>query len=41
VVCLVGLVAVFIAYVAYQARSRNLLPVRDPRLARSLAFENM
>jgi hypothetical protein len=41
VVCLLGLVSVFIAYVAYQARSKNLMPIRDPRLARSLAFENM
>jgi hypothetical protein len=40
VVCLLGLVSLFIAYVAFQARSRNLIPVRDPRLARSLAFEN-
>ena len=35
------LLGVLIAYVAYQARSKNLIPVRDPRLARSLAFENM
>ena len=40
-VCLLGLVGAFVAYVAYQARSRNLIPVRDPRLARSLAFENL
>ncbi len=41
VVCLFGLVGVFIAHVAFQARSRNLIPIRDPRLARSLAFENL
>lgn len=39
--CLVALGGLFLGYVAYQARAHNLLPVRDPRLARSLAFENM
>jgi hypothetical protein len=38
--CLVGIGSIFIASTAYNARNRNLVPIKDPRLARSLAFEN-
>jgi hypothetical protein len=40
VLCFVGIASVFIASVAFNARNRNLVAVKDPRLARSLAFEN-
>jgi hypothetical protein len=38
--CFVGIVSIFIASAAFNARNRNLVPIKDPRLARSLAFEN-
>jgi hypothetical protein len=38
---LVGISGICIAGAAYRARSCNLLPTRDPRLSKSLAFENM
>jgi hypothetical protein len=41
VLCLLGLGSAFFAGVAYRAKSINLLPVKDPRLAQSLAFENI
>ncbi len=40
VLCFVGLTSIFIASAAFNARNRNLVPIKDPRLARSLAFEN-
>jgi uncharacterized membrane protein YpjA len=38
--CLVGLVSALVAGIAYRAQGVNLIPTKDPRLARSLAFEN-
>jgi hypothetical protein len=38
---LVGLVSALVAGVAYRAQRVNLIPTKDPRLARSLAFENI
>jgi hypothetical protein len=40
VLCFVGIVSIFIASTAFHARNKNLIPIKDPRLARSLAFEN-
>jgi len=39
--CLVGLVSALVAGIAYRAQKVNLIPTKDPRLARSLAFENI
>jgi hypothetical protein len=39
--CTVGLLCLFVAAAAYKARNVNLVPTRDPRLAQSLAFENL
>jgi hypothetical protein len=39
--CLVGLVGLFVAGVAHRLRTCPLIPVQDPRLQESLAFENM
>jgi hypothetical protein len=39
--CWVGVLALFIAGIAYRAKSLNLLAVSDPRLPDSLAFENI
>ena len=39
--CWVGLAGVFFAVVAFQAKKVCLVPTRDPRLAQSLAFENI
>jgi hypothetical protein len=39
--CLVGLVSALVAGIAYRAQGVNLIPTKDPRLARSLAFENI
>jgi hypothetical protein len=36
----VGVAAVFLGFAAWQGKSVNLVPVKDPRLAQSLAFEN-
>jgi hypothetical protein len=41
VTCWVGMAAALIATVAYAAKNVNLIPVKDPRLPRSLAFENI
>jgi hypothetical protein len=38
---LVGIAGLFIASAAFQARKVNLIPTKDPRLAQSLAFENI
>ena len=38
--CWVGVLALFIAGVAYRAKSLNPLAVNPPRLPDSLAFEN-
>jgi hypothetical protein len=39
--CWVGMAGALVATVAYAAKNVNLMPVKDPRLARSLAFENI
>ena len=39
--CLVGVAGILIASAAYQAKNVNLVPTKDPRLAKSLAFENI
>jgi hypothetical protein len=39
--CLIGLLSALVAGVAYRAGKVNLLPTKDPRLGRSLAFENI
>lgn len=41
VTCLVGLAGVLFAAFAHFAKGINLVPVKDPRLPRSLAFENI
>ena len=41
VLCLVGVVSLFIGVSARRARGVNLVPTGDPRLADSLAFENV
>jgi hypothetical protein len=41
VTCFIGMLGLFIAGVAFQARGVNLVPTKDPRLAKSLAFENI
>jgi hypothetical protein len=41
ILCWVGLVSVFVGISARQARGVNLIPTGDPRLADSLAFENI
>jgi len=38
--CFVGLGGLFLAALAWRLRRVNLIPVRDPRLAESLRFEN-
>ncbi len=39
--CWVGVLSLFIAGVAWRAKSLNLLATNDPRLPKSLAFENI
>ena len=39
--CLLGVLGAVVASVAFRARNINLMPVGDPRLERSLAFENI
>jgi hypothetical protein len=39
--CLVGMLALLVAAAAYRMRNVSLVPLRDPRLHESLAFENM
>jgi hypothetical protein len=41
ITCLVALASLFIAGAAHQARKVSLIPTKDPRLAQSLAFENV
>lgn len=41
ITCWVGVVSLFIAGLAYRAKSLNLLATNDPRLPKSLAFENI
>jgi hypothetical protein len=38
--CTIGVAGVFIAAMAFSAKKVQLVPVKDPRLPRSLAFEN-
>ena len=39
--CWIGVLALFIAGVAYRAKGLDLLAKNDPRLPKSLAFENI
>jgi hypothetical protein len=39
--CLIGVAGVFVAAVAFNAKNVNLVPTKDPRLPKSLAFENI
>jgi len=39
--CWIGVLALFIAGVAYRAKSLDLIATNDPRLPKSLAFENI
>jgi hypothetical protein len=39
--CAVGVMAVFIAGAALRAKNLNLMPTGDPRLPKSLAFQNI
>ncbi|MES1183035.1 MAG: hypothetical protein ABUL60_04420 [Myxococcales bacterium] len=39
--CMVGVMGVFIAGIAMRAKNLNLMPTNDPRLPKSLAFENI
>jgi hypothetical protein len=39
-VCLAGIGCLYLAAVCHAADGRELLPLGDPRLAESLAFEN-
>jgi hypothetical protein len=39
--CVVGVLGVFIAGIAFRAKSLNLMPTNDPRLQKSLAFTNI
>ena len=39
--CMVGVAGVFIAGIAFRAKSLNLMPTNDPRLEKSLAFTNI
>jgi hypothetical protein len=41
VTCWVGLAGILVATFAHFSKNVNLLPVKDPRLPRSLAFENL
>lgn len=41
ITCFVGIAGLFIASATYQARKINLIPIKDPRLQKSLAFENI
>lgn len=41
VTCWLGVGSLFFAVLAYLMRGRSLVPVRDPRLAESLAFESV
>jgi hypothetical protein len=41
VACFVGLAGFFLAAAAVRIQNRSLVPVGDPRLAESLAFENL
>jgi hypothetical protein len=41
VACAVGILGVFIAGAAMRAKNLNLMPTNDPRLPKSLAFENL
>jgi len=40
VTCTIGVAGLFIAAMAFSAKKVQLVPVKDPRLPRSLAFEN-
>jgi hypothetical protein len=41
VTCLAGVAGTLVAAFAYFSKNVNLVPVKDPRLPRSLAFENL
>jgi hypothetical protein len=39
--CVIGMAGVLVASVAFFGKNVNLVPVKDPRLSRSVAFENI
>jgi hypothetical protein len=39
--CAIGIMSVFIAGAAMRAKNLNLIPMGDPRLPKSLAFQNI
>ena len=39
--CVIGVFGVFVAGIAMRAKNLNLMPTNDPRLPKSLAFENI
>jgi len=39
--CMVGVMGAFIAGIAFRAKNLNLMPTNDPRLPKSLAFQNI
>lgn len=41
VTTLLGVACLLVAFVLFQAKKVNLVPIKDPRLKRSLAFENI
>ena len=41
ITCWIGLASLLVAAVAYQAQKVTLVPTKDPRLEKSLAFENI
>jgi len=41
IACMVGVLGVFIAGIAMRAKNLNIMPTNDPRLPKSLAFENI
>ena len=41
IACWVGMAGVLVAAVAHLAKNKSLVPLKDPRLERSLAFENI
>ena len=39
--CMVGIAGIFVAGIALKAKNLNLMPTNDPRLQKSLAFQNI
>jgi hypothetical protein len=40
ILCWIGVVGIFVGAAAMRAKGKNLVPTKDPRLAKSLAFQN-